>query len=337
MEKTYSKEFLLSLYDGLKTFRCYVLKMHEAVYKGLIRSSCHSPYGQEATAIAALAAVRDTDWLCPKHRAQAVYYSRYDLQGLISEMLGSDDGLRHGAAYDFHLMDVGEDSARILSGSGTLGSVEAQNVGFAWARKYLGHDDEVVVQWSGEGSASEGVSYEAWCNAALYKPNMVFIIETNQWALSTPLYRESANPNISEKAAACGLSAEIVEDGTDILACYEAIQRAVDKARTGEPCVVEIKNRRWSAHFEGQPNDFREDIDKVHEAQAGPGDPVQRFEKYLLEHGVADQEYFDKKAAEVNAMMDEVILKASDVKPPVYEHLFNKNFVYATPETGGDL
>ena len=56
-----------------------------------------------------------------------------------------------------------------------------------------------------------------------------------------------------------------------------------------------------------------------------------------MDRGIADQAYFDKKAAEVEAMMDECYKEAEKSPMPKREDMYYKEMVYATPETGGDL
>ena len=94
MDKTYSKEDLLELYRNLKFGRLFTLKMHEAVYKGLIRSSFHTPYGQEAIGVGVVSAMRKTDWLAYTHRFQTGMIMRYDPYGFIAELFGLHDGIK---------------------------------------------------------------------------------------------------------------------------------------------------------------------------------------------------------------------------------------------------
>lgn len=331
---TYSKNDLLAMYHNLKRGRIFTLKMHECVNKGLIRSSFHTPYGQEAIGVGIISALRDTDWFSGTHRLQTAFIMRWDLVGFIGELFGLDTGTEGGLIFDFHGSDFSDGGMRFPCGLGTLGGVVPQQTGLAWSLKNQ-KKDEIVVVCHGDGGCSEGAVYEGWNLAALYKVPAVYVIENNGWAMTVPLERESANPNISEKAAACGLPYQIV-DGNDILAVRKAMDVAVEKARNFEPNVVELKTKRWEAHFYGQTNDYRTDMDEIRDAMEND-DCVKRFETYLMEHGLIDQDYIDKKTTELTEEIDAAIAKAASGNKPTFESAFRKDYVYATPETGGDL
>jgi len=337
INKSYSNEELLSMYDKLKTDRLFCLKMEQAVIDGFCRSSFHTPLGQEATSVGIVTAIKDTDWLGYTHRGQLLLIERYGLQPVITEMFGLRDGAGRGSTFDFHLGDYTEEGPRVVSMPGSLGSPIPQHTGFAWARKLQGKKGEVVIAVSGDGGCSEGTVYEGWNLAALYKPPIVYVIENNGWGMTVPLQRQSANPNIAEKAGACGLPYQIVEDGTDILAVRRAMDIAVEKARRCEPNVVEIKNLRWGPHFVGCPNEYRDDGKLIEEAKSGKGDCVKRFEEYLMAQGVIDQAYIDKKNKEIDDKVEACFAEAKKSTPPTFDDIYCKENIYATPETGGDL
>ena len=208
------------------------------------------------------------------------------------------------------------------------------NAGFAWARRLQG-SDEVSVIVHGDGGCSEGAAYEGWNLAALYHTPTVFVIENNRWAMTVPLARESANPVISEKAAACGLSCQVV-DGNDILAVRRAMDVALEKARRGEPNVVEMNTLRWEAHFVGQGNDYRTDKEAIQKGME-EDDCVKRYEAYLLGLGYIDQAYIDRLTKELEDKIDAAVEQASKSEKPRFDDIYRKEYVYANPETGGDL
>jgi TPP-dependent pyruvate/acetoin dehydrogenase alpha subunit len=335
MEYDYSKEELLDMYRHLKRARLFTLKMHEAVTKGLIRMSFHSPYGQENIAVGIVSALRKTDWFGYMHRSQSGLIMRYGAYKLIAELFGRKDGIKQGAAFDFHLMDVAEDGLRIAPYPAVLGGSAPMNTGLAFARKMLGKD-EVVVAICGDGTCSEGAVYEAWNLAALYKVPIVFVIENNEWAMTVPLRRQSFVNDLSQKAAACGLPATIVTNGYDLLEVRRTMELAIAKARSFQPNVVEIKTVRWGAHCYGLDTSHRDDQDKVKDAMANK-DCVKIYENYLLERGVIDQTYIDEFALTTDKTLDAEIERASSCEKPQFNDIYRKEFIYASPETGGDL
>lgn len=334
MELSYTSEELLRMYRHLKFGRIFTLKMHEAVYKGLIRSSFHTPYGQEAVGVGIVSAMRDTDYLAYTHRLQTGLIMRYDVYQFIAELFGLNDGLMHGSAFDYHLADLGETGKHIMFILGTLGGTIPMNTGFAWAKRRQGRDDVGVIV-HGDGGCSEGAAYEGWNLAALYKTPNVYVIVNNQWAMTVPLRRESAVEDISAKAAACGLPAQIA-DGNDILAVRAAMDRALEMARNGQPNVLELKTLRWEAHFVGQGNDYRDDKERIAEAMEHD-DCVKNYEKALLERGVLTQADIDAFTAETERALDEMVERAGKSRKSTYDEIYSMEHLYATPETGGEL
>ena len=334
MEYNYDKDTLLHMYRHLKNGRIFTEKMHEAVYKGMIRSSFHTPHGQEAIGVGIVSAMRKTDWLGYTHRLQTGLIMRYDVQAFIAELYGLRDGLKHGSAFDYHLADLSEDGDHILFILGTLGGTYPMNTGFAYARKQQGKD-EVCVIVQGDGACSEGTIYEGWNLAALYKVPAVYVIENNEWAMTVPLDRQSTVPNISDKAAACGLPVQVI-DGNNILEVRAAMDKAIEQARRGEPNVVEMKTLRWDAHFVGQGNDYRHDKEKIADYQEN-NDCVKRFEQYLIEKGHIDQSYIDALAKELSDKIDEAMEQAAQSEKPHFDDIYRKEYIYANPTTGGDM
>lgn len=334
MDKTYPKEELLELYRNLKFGRLFTLKMHEAVYKGLIRSSFHTPYGQEAIGVGVVSAMRKTDWLAYTHRFQTGMIMRYDPYGFIAELFGLHDGIKNGTAFDYHLADLSETGKHILFILGTLGGTIPMNTGFAWARKLQGKDDVCVVV-HGDGGCSEGAAYEGWNLAALHKTPNVYVIVNNGWAMTVPLRRESAVEDISAKAAACGLPARVA-DGNNVLEVRRVMEQALEMARSGQPNVVEFKTLRWEAHFVGQGNDYRDDKEKIQESMAHD-DCVKNFEQVLLAQGVLDQAYIDQFTSESQQRLDEMVERAAKSRKSTYDEIYTMEHLYATPETGGNL
>ena len=327
----YSKEDLLSMYYHRVNGRLFTEKMHEAVNNGDIRVSYHTAYGQEAMCVAIGAALRKTDWIVPSHRLQPLLLMRLDPYQLICELFGKRDGLCRGSAFDYHASDL---NAHVAVPIATLGCVYPMYTGMGWSLKRQ-KKDEVIVVLQGDGGVNEGLCYEAWNFAALYKVPVVYVIDNNGWAMSTPLSRESANPNLSDRAIPLGLSTQIV-DGSDLLAVRNAMDLAVEKARNFEPNVVEVKNLRWGMHYVGQRDYGRDDAAEIEDAKIHR-DCVKLYEDYLIEKGVIDRPYAENLKEECNKTLDDCIKRAKACELTRFEDVYLKEYIYTMPETGGDL
>lgn len=327
----YSKSELLDMYERMVRGRIFAYKMKEAVAAGNIRISFHSPLGQEAVGVGIAAAMRPTDWFVATHRSQNTTMQRLGLYEYICELFCKRDGACRGVTFDYHLCNL---EKRMPVPVATLGADYPIYTGFAWGLKNQGIDEIVVVE-AGDGACSEGATYEAWGMAALYKVPCVYVIVNNEWGMSSQLKDQSFNPNVSEKAIPIGLPTQIA-DGNDVLAVREVMEKAIEMARKNEPNVVELKTLRWSDHFVGQRAYERPDQAKLDDAMVND-DPIKRFEEYLLKNNVADSKYFSEKRAMLEAELDDVIARAAAAPVAEYDDVFNKNLVYASPETGGDL
>lgn len=329
----YSKEELLKMYYHLARGRVFTLKMHEAVIAGHVRSSFHTPYGQEAIAVAVACSADKNDWLVPNHRDQCASIMRVDLYKFIAELFGKEDGLHKGVAFDFHCSDLTE-GVRLAPPLAVLGGVVPNYVGFAWSLKQQ-KKNEVAIAFTGDGACSEGAIYEGWNLAALYKVPFIQIIENNGWAMTVPLDRQTANPDIAKKAEACGLPIQIV-DGNNILEVREAMDKALEMARNNQPNVIEVKTLRWEAHFFGQGDDYRDDKEEVKESME-KDDCLKNYEKYLLDNGVCTQEYMDELKEQLSDEIDAMVQKAAEAPIADPKTIYTKENIYATAETGGDL
>lgn len=329
----YSKQELLYMYDNLVYSRIFTLRMNQAVNDGLVRTSFHTPYGEEAFFVGIASALRPTDWVVQGHRTQPIDLMRIDRYKFVCELFGRVEGQNKGMGFDFHLCDM-TGPGRIGLSIGTLGSAVPQYVGFAYGLK-VQKKDEIAVVIHGDGGMSEGTCYEAMNIGSLYKVPLVLVIDNNEWAMSTPLERQSVNPNISDRAKAFNLPTQVV-DGSDILVVREAMDRAVAMARENQMNVLEVKTKRWGPHYIGQATPFRQDMDAIQEDME-KRDSIKLFEAYLLEAGVADEAYFEKVKKDSAADIEDLMTRAAKSEYPKFEDIYRKEHIYTMPETGGDL
>lgn len=161
-------------------------------------------------------------------------------------------------------------------------------VGAAYALKYRGERGRAVLTTFGDGATSEGEWHESLNFAAVAHLPIVFLCENNEWAISTPLSKQTAEPDIYKRAEGYGMPGVAV-DGMDPIACYEAVKQAMDRARSGGgPSLVEAKCYRFLSHT-------TDDDDRTYRPRAEVearrrDDPVPRFEALLLEREILTAE-----------------------------------------------
>jgi TPP-dependent pyruvate/acetoin dehydrogenase alpha subunit len=171
-----------------------------------------------------------------------------------------------------------------------LGGGRRRHHGFALAaqREKKGR---IVVCFFGDGASNTGSFHEGMNLAALWSLPVVYVLENNLYAISTPAVRSSKLKNISDRAAGYGMRAAVV-DGMDVLSVYETVSDAVARARKGEgPTLVECKTYRFRGHHEGDPKKgeiyrTKQEMDEWEKRDA----IIRLGEKMIKEHKAAQAE-----------------------------------------------
>jgi len=194
-------------------------------------------------------------------------------------------------------------AAGLMSFSSILAAHIPHAVGAAYAVKYRGEAGRAVLTTCGDGTTSEGEWHESMNFAAIHKLPLVMLVENNEWAISTPLEKQMAQPEIWKRAAGYGMPGRRF-NGFDPVATYGAVKEAMDLARSGGgPTLLEGTCYRYLAHSTDD-NDMtyrtREDV-----LERRKYDPVPRFEALLVEHGILT-------SPDVDAMRKDVLRETNE-------------------------
>jgi 2-oxoisovalerate dehydrogenase E1 component alpha subunit len=211
----------------------------------------------------------------------------------------------------------------IITGSSPIATQIPHASGIAYAMKYRG-EDAVVGSWFGDGATSEGDWHEALNFAGIHKLPVIFICENNLYAISVPLSKQMAIQDVATRAGAYGFPGVTV-DGNDVLACYEAMTQAVDRARKGEgPTLIECKTYRYHPHTSDDDDRTYRTREEVEEAKKK--DPLVTFGAYLKEIGLIEDERVESLRAELKEQVDKAVddaWNAPDAEPDsALRHVF---------------
>src|SRR5215216_885972 len=189
----------------------------------------------------------------------------------------------------------------IVTSSAPIGVQFPQAVGSALAFKMRG-EDGVVLACGGEASTSLGDWHEAMNMAGIHDLPVVFMIENNVYAISVPSTMQVAG-SIASRAEGYGFPGHEV-DGNDVLATYEVAKEAFERARAGEgPTLIEAKTYRMTAHSSDDDDRRYREREEIEEWRQK--DPIVRFEKYLMEQDLLDEERKEEMDAEIKAEVSE--------------------------------
>jgi 2-oxoisovalerate dehydrogenase E1 component alpha subunit len=217
----------------------------------------------------------------------------------------------------------------IVTGSSPIATQIPHAAGIAYAMKLKG-EDAVVGCWFGDGATSEGDWHEGLNFSGIHKLPLVWYCENNKYAISVPLSKQMAVKDVAMRAQAYGFEGVVV-DGSDVLACYEASKRAVDKARSGGgPTLIEMKTYRFHPHTSDDDDRTYRTREEVEEAKRN--DSIILFGNYLKEQGVLDDEGIESLRAEVKGEVDAEVEAAWNAPDP--ESSTTLDHVFGSPGQG---
>jgi 2-oxoisovalerate dehydrogenase E1 component alpha subunit len=197
-------------------------------------------------------------------------------------------------------------------------------VGAAYTIQYRGEKRAVLTTF-GDGCTSEGEWHESLNFAAVHKLPIVFLCENNEWAISTPLSRQMAQPDVHKRAAGYGIPG-VVADGFDPIACYAVVKEALERARSGGgPTLIEAKCYRFLAHTTDDDDRAYRSREEVDERRKR--DPLPCFERLLVEEGILTPEGAAELKRSVLAEANEATDRAEAMPYPVAGDLYTN--VYA--------
>ncbi|MEO6232949.1 MAG: dehydrogenase E1 component subunit alpha/beta [Ferruginibacter sp.] len=322
--KDLSDETLLSLYKNLLLPRMIEEKMLLLLRQGKI-SKWFSGIGQEAISVGATMALEEDEWIMPLHRNLGVFTSRnMPLNKLFNQWQGKPGGYSKGRERSFHFGNAAHHICGMIS---HLGPQLAIADGIALAHKLKG-EQKVSLAFTGEGGTSEGDFHEALNVAAVWDLPVIFVIENNGYGLSTPVSEQYRCYSLVERAKGYGMEGVRI-DGNDILSVYETIKGIREYCITNQkPYLVECMTFRMRGHEEASgvkyvPKDLFDLWQKK--------DPINTFEKYLLEQQVLTEQAVTDVRNELKGYIETELQQANASPVLIPDTTTEINDVYALP------
>jgi pyruvate dehydrogenase E1 component alpha subunit len=280
-------------------------------------------WGHEAMQVGSAYALEDDDWIFPSYRESAIGLLRgIPAQTILQWWRGHPSGWWSPADYNVASICV------------PIGTHVPHAAGLAWGKQLRG-ERACAIAYFGDGATSEGSFHEGANFAAVMKAPVVLFCNNNQWAISTPLERQTAAETLAAKAAGYGMPAVRV-DGGDVLAVYEATREALERARRGEgPTFVEAVTYRAAPHATADDPRAYIDLERVEEERRN--ECVGRYERYLRERGLLSDAVAAEAKAEAEALLRAGI-EAAEAEPAADVGLvFETAYAKPPPQLADDL
>jgi 2-oxoisovalerate dehydrogenase E1 component len=272
-------ETLIELYKKILFPRMVEEKMLLLLRQGKV-SKWFSGIGQEAISVGATYALQPDEWIMPLHRNLGVFTTRnMPLHQLIKQWQGAEDGYSKGRERSFHFGSKEHFICGMISHLGPQLSV-ADGAALAYKLK---NEEKVALAFTGEGGTSEGEFHEALNLAAVWDLPVIFIIENNGYALSTPVREQYRCNNLIDKAKGYGMEGVQI-DGNNILSVYETVKGVREYCiKNQKPYLIECKTFRMRGHEEASGVKY---VPKELFEQWIEKDPIKNYEHYLVEENI---------------------------------------------------
>ncbi|KAB1642241.1 thiamine pyrophosphate-dependent dehydrogenase E1 component subunit alpha [Gulosibacter chungangensis] len=266
-------------------------------------------------------ALEDSDYMVGTHRSHGHPIGKgANIKGLLAELMGRKDGVNQGKGGSMHLSDF---SVGSLGETSIVGSGLPVATGAALGSK-LQNDGKVALCFFGDGASNEGTFHESLNIASIWDLPAVYVCENNGYGELTAWRKVVASDSIAGRAVAYNMPGEIV-DGQDFLAVYEAVKKAVDRARAGEgPSLVETRTYRYENHAVGLPTEHYREQSEIDDWRDNK-DPLMLFRARAEELGLDPSILVDIEA-EIKTEVEAAIEFARNSPEPEVEEAFTHVF-----------
>lgn len=308
--KSYSIEILKEMFRRMTLVREFELRAIEERHAGLIPGFIHSCVGQEATAVGACLALEEDDVITSTHRGHGHLVAKGgDPKYMMAELAARSPGYCLGRGGSLHIADF---DLGILGANGIVAGGIPIAVGAALAIA-MRKESRVALAFFGDGATNEGAFHEAANMAGVWKLPVIFFCENNLYGEGTHIERSTPITDLAIRAESYAMPGLTV-DGNDILAVYEAVGEAAERARSGGGATfIDAKTYRQRGHYEGDPQVYRtqEEIDEWKKR-----DPILLFKNVLVTSGLVDEGDLEEIQGEVIGQLDEAVAFADTAPKP---------------------
>ncbi len=306
-----SRDELLDVYRQMRTIRDFEDKLFELVTAGKLPGFLHLCAGQEAIAVAVCSHLGDRDTVASTHRGHGHCIAKgVDIRGMMAELFGRATGTCKGKGGSMHIADLDKG---MLGANGIVAAGIPLSTGAALTAQ-VKKTGGVAVCFFGDGATNQGQFHEALNLASVWKLPAVYVVENNGYGEASPMEFVTPVTDLACRATSYAMRSDIA-DGMDFFDVHEKAAEAIEHARSGNgPTLLECKTYRFYGHYVGDPLTYRtkEEADDWKQNR----DPLDIYEKKVVEAGHADPADLRKIDEEVAAEIDAAVNEAEEAPLP---------------------
>ncbi len=318
----------MAMHELMVTGRLLETRLHNMSRAGRLGGAVYPGVGQEAAQVGLTFALESDDVFGGTHRDLLAQITKgVTLEETMLNFFGKAAGPTSGRDGNSHFGVFEKGTLMVVS---PLPDSYAVAVGCAMAFDQR-NEPRVAMADCGEGATATGTWHEAVNTAAILKLPIVFTIQNNQYAYSTPNDREFGVSYLAHRADGYGIPGVVV-DGNDVLECYDAARQAVDRARDGDgPTLIEAVTFR---HFGHASHDSADYVDPDEREAWMAKDPIPRFEEFLVSRGLLDAARKQELEERVEQKIRKTIEWAQEQEDPTIDMVATDVFAdRTTPHT----
>lgn len=288
------------MYRLMQLIRRFEYTVKDLFTRAVIIGALHLYVGEEAVAVGAISNLNSNDYVTSTHRGHGHLIARgVDVNRMMAELYGKKDGLCKGKGGSMHMADM---KLHVFAQPVVAAGLPLA-VGAGLASK-LNNSDSVTLAFFGDGAANQGSTHESMNLASIWKLPVIFICENNRYAESTAASYAIAGGSVAKRGEAYAIPSDTL-DGMNVLAVYEGVKKAVERARQGQgPTLLECITYRYEGHEEG--DNWTTYRSKEEVEQWKKRDPISSFREHLIKSGISTSAGLDS----VNKEVEETIGKA---------------------------
>lgn len=296
----------IEMLEKMYQIRHFEEETEQFIIRGMIHGTCHLYTGEEATAVGAVFALKNNDYITSTHRGHGHCIAKgSDLNIMMAELLGKRTGYCKGKGGSMHIADI--DSGN-LGANGVVGGSIGIATGAALTCK-MKKNGKITVCFFGDGASNLGIFHSSINMASIWDLPVIYLCENNVYGMSTPV-KESLNiEKISDRKAAYGIKGLTI-DGNDLVEVFNTVSHFADECRAGRgPVLIESLTYRWKGHSKSDAQVYRkkEEVKSWKEK-----DPIKKYKNVLIGSKVLTEEMDSALEKEVEDQLDKAVKYAKE-------------------------